>query len=268
MEPTHVHQSSRRATVPESPTSGAGCASYGAAGGGFSARRCPPEARSRSLESVREVSFGIAQLSQHQPDWRKLDEFESVTVEILEVFGQPSAAVQPGKRPSTTQRRGRTLNPMAQSEHGHVGVAPLGSGLIQADGSEIAEVEALDRAADIVLDVAPQPLVGDLDDTGGGHQRHLANQHQGRLLEQQSEATALPSPRGSHPQHAVLVAVCAWDLGGDVAMVLEKVQMAPGEFGEVVGFTGLAADRAGKQAAAVGGNLQVYSCNCLPVSKR
>ena len=32
---------------------------------------------------------------------------------------------------------------------------------------------------------------------------------------------------------------------------------APGEFGEVVGFTGLAADRAGKQAAAVGGNLQV-----------
>jgi hypothetical protein len=40
-------------------------------------------------------------------------------------------------------------------------------------------------------------------------------------------------------------------------MVLEKVQMAPGEFGEVVGFTGLTADRAGKQAAALGGDLQV-----------
>src|SRR5271169_2945244 len=40
-------------------------------------------------------------------------------------------------------------------------------------------------------------------------------------------------------------------------MVLEEIQMAPGEFGEVMGFTGLAADRAGKQAAAVGGNLQV-----------
>ena len=39
-------------------------------------------------------------------------------------------------------------------------------------------------------------------------------------------------------------------------MVLEKVQMAPGEFGEVVGFTGLAADGQ-EQAAAVGGNLQV-----------
>jgi len=59
------------------------------------------------------------------------------------------------------------------------------------------------------------------------------------------------------PQHAVLVAVCAWDLGGDVAMMLEKVQMPPGEFGEVVGLTRLAADRAGKQAAAVGGNLQM-----------
>ena len=33
--------------------------------------------------------------------------------------------------------------------------------------------------------------------------------------------------------------------------------MTPSEFGEVMGFTGLAADRAGKQAAAVGGNLQV-----------
>ena len=53
-------------------------------------------------------------------------------------------------------------------------------------------------------------------------------------------------PGGGDPQHAVLVAVCAWDLGGDLAMVLETVPMPPGEFGEVVGFTGLAEDRAGK----------------------
>lgn len=43
----------------------------------------------------------------------------------------------------------------------------------------------------------------------------------------------------------------------DVAMVLEEIQMAPSEFGEVMRFTGLAADRAEKQAAAVGGNLQM-----------
>jgi hypothetical protein len=40
-------------------------------------------------------------------------------------------------------------------------------------------------------------------------------------------------------------------------MVLEEVQMTPGEFGEVMRFAGLAANRAGKQAAAVGGNLQM-----------
>jgi hypothetical protein len=33
--------------------------------------------------------------------------------------------------------------------------------------------------------------------------------------------------------------------------------MAPGEFGEVMRFAGLATDRAGKQAGAVGGNLQM-----------
>src|ERR1700722_7968430 len=33
--------------------------------------------------------------------------------------------------------------------------------------------------------------------------------------------------------------------------------MTPGEFGEVMRFAGLAADRAGKPAAAVGGNLQM-----------
>ena len=51
------------------------------------------------LESVRKVSFGIAQLSQHQPDRRKLDECEGVTVEVLEILGQSSAAVEPSKRP-------------------------------------------------------------------------------------------------------------------------------------------------------------------------
>jgi len=84
-------------------------------------------------------------------------------------------------------------------EHGHVGVAPLGRGLIQADGGELAEVKPLDRAGDIMLDDAPQPLVGYLDDAGGGQHRHFTHQHQGRLLEQQSEPTALACPRGGNP---------------------------------------------------------------------
>ena len=48
-----------------------------------------------ALESVRKVSFGIAQLSQHQPDRGKLDKCESGTVQVLEILGQPAAAVEP-----------------------------------------------------------------------------------------------------------------------------------------------------------------------------
>src|SRR5271156_2174992 len=55
----------------------------------------------------------------------------------------------------------------------------------------------------------------------------------------------------------MLGAVGARYLGRDVAVVLEEVQVAPGELGEVVRLAGLAADRAGELAAAVGGDLQV-----------
>jgi hypothetical protein len=151
----------------------------------------------------------------------------------------------------------RLVGTVEIDEHGHISLSALGRGLIQADGRNLAEVQALDGAADIMPDDAPQALISDLDDAGGGQHRHLAHQHQGCLLEQQSEVTALAGPGGGHPQHAVLGAIRAWQLRGDVAVMLEKVQMAPTEFGEVVRLAGLAADRTGKQAAAVGGDLQV-----------
>jgi hypothetical protein len=113
------------------------------------------------------------------------------TVGRAAMFGQESA--KPGHRFFAVSRgheHHRLFAAIEIDEHSHVGMAPLGCGLIQADGGELAEIEALDRAADIVLDDAPQPLVGDLDDAGGGQHRHLAHQHQGHLLEQQSEATA------------------------------------------------------------------------------
>jgi hypothetical protein len=46
-------------------------------------------------ESVRKHSFGIAQLSQHQCDRGKLDECESVTVQVLPILGQSAATVKP-----------------------------------------------------------------------------------------------------------------------------------------------------------------------------
>ena len=93
--------------------------------------------------------------------------------------------------------------------------------------------------------------------TSPGPDRHLAYQHQGRLLKQQGEAAALTGPRHGDPQHAMLGAVGARHLGRDVAVVLEEVQVAPGELGEVVRLARLAAHRAGEQAAAIGGDLKV-----------
>ena len=49
----------------------------------------------------------------------------------------------------------------------------------------------------------------------------------------------------------------AWQLGGDVPVILEEIQMPPSNFGEVMRFAELAADQTGKQAAALGNDLQV-----------
>ena len=112
-------------------------------------------------------------------------------------------------------------------------------------------------------DDAPQPLIGDLDDAGSGQHRHLAHQEQGRLFEQQREAAALTGPGDGGPQHPVLGTVGARHLGGDEAVVLEEVQMAPGELGKVVRLAGLAAYRTGEQAAAFGGDLNVQFMRLL-----
>jgi hypothetical protein len=52
-------------------------------------------------------------------------------------------------------------------------------------------------------------------------------------------------------------AVGARHLGGDEAVVLEEVQVAPRELGKIVRLARLAANRAREQAAALGGDLQV-----------
>ena len=69
-------------------------------------------------------------------------------------------------------------------EHGDVGLPTSAGGLVEADRLQPGEVEALDGLGDVVLDDAPQALIGDADDAGGGQDRHLADQHHGDLLEQ------------------------------------------------------------------------------------
>jgi hypothetical protein len=73
-------------------------------------------------------------------------------------------------------------------------VAAPGGGLVERDGLDVAQIEPLDRLADIELQDAPEPLVGDADDAGGGGDRHLAHQQQSDLLEQQGEAAVRAHP--------------------------------------------------------------------------
>ena len=55
-------------------------------------------------------------------------------------------------------------------------------------------------------------------------------------------------PRHLNALHAVLGTVRLQHLGGDGAVVLEEVQVAPGELGEVMGLAQLAAVLADKQS--------------------
>ena len=89
-----------------------------------------------------------------------------------------------------------------------------------------------------MLDDAPQPLVGDAHEAGGGQHRHLAHQDHRRLLEQQREAAALARPRHLDPLDPVIRAIDPRHPRRDEAVMLEEVQMPPGEAGEVVRLAG------------------------------
>jgi len=134
-------------------------------------------------------------------------------------------------------------------EHGDVIVAPLGCRLVESEGLQTLQVKPGKGLAHIVFDNPPKPLVGDLQDPGGGQNRHLAYQHQGRLLEQKREPAAGARPRNGHAFDPVLRTVGTRNFGRDHAVVLEEIQMALREFLEVMGLARPAAVRTGKQSA-------------------
>lgn len=96
-----------------------------------------------------------------------------------------------------------------------------------------------------------------------GQHRHLPHQGQGRLLEQQGKAAALPGPGGVDSLDAVIGAVNPGKPGGDVAMMLEKIKVTPGELLKVMGFAQHSADRARIPGATVGGYLQEHLVRCF-----
>lgn len=105
--------------------------------------------------------------------------------------------------------------------------------------------------------------IGDAGDARRGRDRHLANQHQNRLLEQQGEAAAGARPGHVDAQDTMLGAVGARDAGGDDAGVLEEVQMPPARLFIVVRLAQAPASWARKPRAVLGLDREVQLVRLL-----
>ena len=151
----------------------------------------------------------------------------------------------------------RLLLTVQVDEHGDVIMPALAGGFVQGHGLDPAEVQPGKGLGYIVMDHPPQALVADADDAGRGQHRHLPQQGHGRLLEQQSEAAALPSPRRLDPPGPMVWAIHPRYTPDDVAVILEDVEVSPGELLEVMGLAKTPALRAGELGSPVGGHLQV-----------
>ena len=82
----------------------------------------------------------------------------------------------------------------------------------------------------IVANDAPQTLVRDLDDPCCSNDWHFTDEHHGYLFKEQGDLTAFPGLGDIHPSDAVFVALDPGDIGCEIAMELEEVEMLPGEF--------------------------------------
>src|SRR5690554_6076499 len=142
-------------------------------------------------------------------------------------------------------------------KHRHVALAAPGRGFVDADGGYVAQIQLPEHAANVVVDDAPQSLIGDLQLPGDGQHRHLLDQRHGGLLEQQGEVAARPRPGHLDALDAMLRALGARHAGVQVAVMLEEIQVPPGLVGEIVSRTGLAALRAGVEAASLGLDVEI-----------
>lgn len=142
--------------------------------------------------------------------------------------------------------------PVHVHEDGGVMMSPLGRRFIKADTAQAAEVELAHGLEDVMPNHASDALVGDADVPGDGLHRHLSGQEHDGLLQKQREAVAFAGPRDVDPMDAVPRTLDAWNPGFDQTMVLEEVQMPPGEILEVMGFAELFTLGARIEGAAFG----------------
>ena len=157
----------------------------------------------------------------------------------------------------------RLLLAVQVDEHGDVIMPALAGGLVQGHRLDTTEIQAGKSLGYVVMDHPPKAGVADAYDAGRGQNRHLSHQGHGGLLEQQSEAAALPSPRRLDPLDPVVGAIDPGEPSGDIAVMLEEIEMAPGELLEVVGLAQHPADREGVLGSPVSGHLKEYLMRCL-----
>jgi hypothetical protein len=77
------------------------------------------------------------------------------------------------------------------------------------------------------------------------------------LLEKESELTSLSGPWDIHSPDSVLVAFDSGDLGSEIAVMLEEIEVPPGELFEVVSFAHLSTFRARKPGSPVRGDFDI-----------
>jgi len=134
-------------------------------------------------------------------------------------------------------------------QEGNVSLAASGGGFIDADLSDLGMVGFGAGRIHIVGDDAPNQRVVLVDQTSHREDRHGLGQHHDQRLEQQGEAAVGSGPGNRHAVNAAVRTLHPGGAGVKERLVLEKVQVPPGQFVRVIGLRVNPANRARKDAA-------------------
>ena len=136
-------------------------------------------------------------------------------------------------------------------EEGNVILAAAGGGLIDADLSDGRMVGFATRRIHVMIDDAPHAGVVFTDQSRDSQDGHGLGELDNEGFKQQGEAAFGPGPRDGDAVDAAEGTFDAGRAGMEIRLVLEEVQVAPGERFGVVGLAvGGGADRARKGGAS------------------
>jgi len=113
-------------------------------------------------------------------------------------------------------------------------VVPLVAVLVHPYRTDIREVLVLEGLLHMVIDQAPQLGVVLPDLPGNRPDRHVLHQGEYHPLHHQGEAAAASCPGHRNGPHLAVGRDDSGDFCGDVATVLEEIEMPPGSFSGIV----------------------------------